>query len=54
MKTFFIFLALGLGNFTYQITHGTYNYGQAFERTYFQGIALLICFLVSKLFKDDK
>lgn len=54
MKTFLIFLALGLGNFSYQYTHGTYDYQTAFERTYFQGVALLIYFLITKLFKDER
>jgi len=54
MKTLFIFLALGLGNFSYQFTHGTYDYRTALERTYFQGVALLISFLITKLCKDKQ
>ncbi len=49
MNYLWIFLGLGSGNFLYQhLISTTPNMESAFERTYFQGIAIFCCWLLSK------
>ena len=49
MNKFIVGLGLILGNFVYQYISGDYNYSVAIERSYFQGLAmLLICYLPLK------
>lgn len=47
MQTLFIFITLGFGNFLYQLTSGNNDYFLASERTYFQGVALFVYYIVS-------
>ena len=50
MNYLVLFLALGLGNFIYQYFAPIPNFEIGFERTYFQGVALLGCWIVNKIF----
>ena len=47
MQLILIFTTLGFGNFLYQLTSGNYDYFLASERTYFQGVALFVYYIMN-------
>ena len=47
MTYLMVFIGFGGGNFAYAALRN-YGYGRAAEITFFQGVAVLVCFLVSK------
>jgi hypothetical protein len=51
MKYFWILPLMGLvsGNFSYQLMSHTPDFSVAMERSYFQIVAVLICFFVDRL-----
>ena len=55
MKLLMLFIALSLGNIAYQLLfNATPNYQVAFERSFFQGGALLLAFVSGLTSKESK
>jgi len=48
MKALMVFVFLAIGNIVYQFFYPEPNFAVAFERTYFQGSALLTYYLLDK------
>ena len=48
MKTLVVLFALALSNFGYQLVAQDPNWLSAFERTWFQGTALLVYYLLDR------
>lgn len=48
MKALIVFISLALSNFAYQFVTGETSLVTAFERTWFQGTALFVYWLMDK------
>jgi len=45
---FFVFMLLTLSNYIYQMLQNNPDYSVAFERSYFQGAAVLVVFFITQ------
>lgn len=48
-----LLISLGAGNFAWQFMTGEPNWASAFERTYFQGVALLCYWLTIRFILNE-
>lgn len=53
MKVLLVFVFMAIGNFAYQFFYPESNFLVAFERTWFQGSALLTYWLMDKFVWSD-